>query len=319
MNILILYFSGTGNTELISKELSQRFELKGYNVELVSLEDEEKIRNLELKDKIVGFGFPVYKFTYPDIFNKYLEIINKKAQNNNCFLFSTFARFNADSFSELMRKLDKKSFYIIAAEGFKSPSCGISARKDETDFEYKSVMFFEDNIHLKLDSFVDKIIWQLSAPKSKKAFMYNPLSGLKLKIIEDIEKTKYPKLQIDRAKCSLCFLCVKKCPENNFLTQGNHVDIIDDKNCLHCLRCMNHCPSNSISFGRLTIGENRYTLKKRNELFERAISGYKEKYWQNFNTICTEWRKKTIKYWWQNRKDTEGKKNMQEHINHCES
>lgn len=305
MEIIIIYFSGTGNTELISKEISQRFKNKVNSVELVSIENNNELMNLDFKNKIIGFGFPVYKFTFPDIFLNFFDIINSKAEDNSCFLFSTYARFTAESFYEFSKKLNKKKFHIIAEESFKSPSCGISARKQENDFEYESVMYFEDDIHMKLDSFVEKIINFSSERDVKIKHKHNPLNFLRLKIVEDIERTKYPRLQIDREACIACGLCARKCPDNNLILKEKHIEIVDNQNCLHCLRCMNHCPSNAIIFGKLSIGENRYTLKKRNELFQRAASGHREKYWQDFEEIRMEWRKKTIKYWRKHRKNPE--------------
>jgi len=65
---------------------------------------------------------------------------------------------------------------------------------------------------------------------------------------------------------------------------------------------MNHCPSNAVKFGKLTEGNNQYTLQKRNLLFERAAAGYKEKYWKDFNAIKRLWRKETIQYFLRFRK-----------------
>lgn len=305
MKIMIVYFSGTGNTELISKKIGEEFENKRHSVELVSLEDEYQLMNIDFSDKIIGFGFPVYKFTFPDLFLKYFKMINEKGQNNPCFLFSTYARFTAESFYEFAKRLDKKRFKLIAEKSFKSPSCGIAARKGEKDFEYESVMYFEDDIHLKIESFVKDIIYLSGKRNFSVKHSHNPLSTLRLKIVKDIERTKYPKLQIDTEVCSVCGLCAKKCPDNNLINRETHIEIADESHCLHCLRCMNHCQSNAIVFGKLSIGDNRYTLHKRNELYKKAASGYREKYWPDFEKIRIAWRKNTIKYWWSHRKNPE--------------
>jgi len=73
---------------------------------------------------------------------------NALAEKNQYFLYSTYARFTAESFYKFSRRLKKNKFHLIAEESFKSPSCGLCARKPETDFEYESVMFFEDDIHI---------------------------------------------------------------------------------------------------------------------------------------------------------------------------
>lgn len=305
MQFIIFYFSGTGNTEIISEEIKKRLEIKNHNVELISIEDTVKIENVSLKNKIIGFGFPVYKFSYPDIFNNVLPIINRLGQNNKYFQFSTYARFTAESFYEFSKQLEKNTFNLITEESFKSPSCGISARKPESDFEYESVMFFEDDIHIKLDAFVDRILSSIHTNSVKITHKHTVFSKAKLKLVKDIERTKYPKMQIDKNVCSGCGLCARKCPDQNLVMMENHIKIHDEYTCLHCLRCMNHCPANAIIFGKLTVGENRYTLQLRNQLFKKAVSGYKEKYWKIFEEIRTQWRKNTLKYWWKHRKRPE--------------
>ena len=166
-------------------------------------------------------------------------------------------------------------------------------------------MFFEDNITDKLDQFTNEII-DNSFKYQNKDFRIkhrgNFLDSLRLKIVKDIERTKYPKLEIDRKKCNVCGLCAKNCPESNLIKMNDNIKIVDDFACLHCLRCMHHCPQFAISFGKLTEGPNRYTIKVKDKLFEKASNGFKEIYWQDFYKIRSKWRRVTIKYWLKHRK-----------------
>ena len=298
MEILILYFSGTGNSKLISQEIRKRLMQAGHSVELLSIEDTEKLEKASFENKVIGFGFPVYKFTYPDIFNKLFPLLNEKAHQNPVFLACTYARFTANVFYDFSKKLDRRKFRLVAASSFKSPSNGISARLPEDAYDYQTVMFFEDEIAQKLDAFTAKILHNLEQGED---FRLSPkhdlISPLRLQIVKDIERTKYPKLQIDHAVCEGCGLCAAQCPDDNLKKIDGQIFVIDQYHCLHCLRCMNHCPQNAISFGKLTQGENRYTLKIRNELYKKAANGHKEPYWADFYQIRSKWRRKTIQYW----------------------
>ncbi|MCK5050260.1 MAG: EFR1 family ferrodoxin [Candidatus Cloacimonetes bacterium] len=305
MEFVLLYFSGTGNTKLISEEIQKRLEKDHHKVDLISIESLDKIKKLDLKNKIVGIGFPVYKFTYPHIMENIFPIFKGKKEVTPFFLYCSYTRFEADSLHNFAQKLEKMAFRLIAKESFKSPSNGIASMKSSDSYEYSSVMFFEDNITDKLDQFTNEII-DNSFKYQNKDFRIkhrgNFLDSLRLKIVKDIERTKYPKLEIDREKCNVCGLCAKNCPESNLIKMNDNIKIVDDFACLHCLRCMHHCPQFAISFGKLTEGPNRYTIKVKDKLFEKASNGFKEIYWQDFYKIRSKWRRVTIKYWLKHRK-----------------
>ncbi len=301
MDCVIFYFSGTGNTELIAQKIKEKLDGLGNRAELVSIENINDYNKKIDTNTVIGFGFPVYKFSYPDIFDKAIIKIKNLSANNKYFLFSTYARFDAQAFYDFEKMVGKKDYNLIAQKSFKAPSCGISARKDENSFEYKSVMFFEDDIENKIEKYCDEIIAAYSENnkiKNKRMF----LGGFKKRIVKDIEITKYPTLTIDQKRCTQCGLCVKKCPEKNLTRLEKTIKVNDSRECLHCLRCMNHCPSNAIDFGMLTKGENRYTLKKRDSLFKKSADGYKEIFWREFPSIVRKWRMDTIKYWIKNKR-----------------
>ncbi|GEM_PF-1275595 len=305
MKFVIFYFSGTGNTKLIGSEIKSILEERGHLVEFISIEDTKRVEKTSLEGKIIGFGYPVYKFTYPSIFDYILDYLNQGGHRYNYFQYSTYARFPSDSAYDFSKRIDSNLTHQLTSKSFKCPSCGISARKAKDDYEYKTVMFFENDIRAKISDFVDEILTERTRQYKQKEIKHRYLSGLKLSIVGKIEKTKYPKLQIDTNKCVQCGLCVLKCPESNLKEAVNFIEVIDDKNCLHCLRCMNHCPSNAIRFGKLSEGENRYTLKLRDELYHKATSGYFEEYWDDFDRVIAVWRRHTMSYWLKHRRNPE--------------
>lgn len=305
MEFAILFFSGTGNTELIAKEIQRRLEHKGYVADVVNLEDKERLERISFENKIIGIGYPIYKYSYPEILNELFPVLERIGNQQRYFQFATYARFEGYALKEFSGRLHKIGHQLIAEGLFKAPSCGIEARKDESGYDWESVMFFENDINHKLDALVEEIL--LAQVKSTKSEIMNqsPLKRIVKAVVKGVERTNYPKLQIDRDKCTVCGLCALKCPDHNLVNGGTHIEINNQYECLHCLRCINHCPANAIIFGKLTKGYNRYTLETRNRLFEKAASGHHEKYWDNYDEIRMEWRKTTLKYWRQHRKNPE--------------
>jgi NAD-dependent dihydropyrimidine dehydrogenase PreA subunit/flavodoxin len=305
MEFVILYFSGTGNTELIATEIQQRLIHKGYVADIVSIEDIEKLKQISFEDKIIGFGYPIYKYSYPDIFIELFPFLESIGESQQYFQFATYARFTGYALNDFSKRLQKIGYRLLAEGCFKSPSCGMEARKEESGFDWKTVMFFENDIHVKLDAFVNGIIHaQVKSSKSECTFRFPPKRIVRA-VVKDVEKTNYPKLQIDKAKCTVCGLCAKKCPDHNLVKEKDHISILDQYECLHCLRCMNRCSANAIFFGARTKGDNRYTLETRNRLYEKATSGYHENYWDVFRETVLAWRKNTLKYWRKHRNKPE--------------
>jgi len=71
LKILILYFSGTGNTKFIGCRLARSLTRKGFSVKTASTETFEP-RAVERYDYLV-FGFPVYGWDIPGFLKSYIS------------------------------------------------------------------------------------------------------------------------------------------------------------------------------------------------------------------------------------------------------
>lgn len=70
MKILVLYFSGTGNTEYVARYIREHFDKEDYKVTLMPIEE---LKKETVKDyDVLGFGFPVYACDLPDFIRDYL-------------------------------------------------------------------------------------------------------------------------------------------------------------------------------------------------------------------------------------------------------
>lgn len=220
---IIIYFSGTGNTQLISKEIQQGLIEKGHIVDIVNIEDKEKLKSISFQNKILGFGYPIYKYSYPDIFKELLVFLNDIGNHQQYFQFATYARFPGYALRDFSKAMSKMGYELIAESCFKAPSCGIEARKDQSSLDWESVMFFENDIHNTINGFIDDIQLAQTMPKNSQDRFQNPLSSIVKSVVKDVEKTNYPKLQIDKMKCRVCGLCAKECPDNNLLMDNGSI------------------------------------------------------------------------------------------------
>lgn len=283
MKVFLIYFSATGNTELITSEIAVRF--KGYasQIETVSVEglgENERQFNFKLRTAdLLGFGFPVYKLSYPEIMNRLTPFLeNLKPEGKPFFVYSTYCRFVSDSLHRMARAVEAASGFTgpVYMQAFKCPSNGIASLTEADSKSYTEVMYFEPGIGRKLDIFVNGVISGLEKYLADGAALKHRGSRFALRresLAGRIEQCRYPKLSIDVETCVVCGLCARRCPDGNLQLsreENKRIIIKDDTGCLHCLRCLHICPKNSITFGPLVQGPMRYTPKIRKALFAEA-------------------------------------------------
>lgn len=232
-NIDFYYFSGTGNTFLVVKQMCDVFTEKGINVNLYKIEKSNP-RNINL-DHIIGLAFPVACFTtYPLVWD-FIKLF-PKANGTKVFMVDTLAGISFAVVGPLKRVLKNKGYLTIGAKEIKMPCNFLMVESDnknnkrirkglekakeyaieiiEGRSEWSRVPILSDINYL---FFANKFTWKTN----QKLF----------------------KIEAQNAKCTRCGLCVKLCPVNN-------IDIIEypihkDK-CQTCMRCISFCPSTAI-------------------------------------------------------------------------
>lgn len=63
-------------------------------------------------------------------------------------------------------------------------------------------------------------------------------------------------VQIDKAKCTDCKLCEKKCPYHIGITSFNNT--VENVDCMLCCECVENCPSKALHIGITTKGSPNY-------------------------------------------------------------
>ena len=125
--IVIIYFSATGNTLMVVKRVEEIFKKHGLKITIVNSENINEIENLKLNNKILGVAFPVYGFSYPnEIIDKVLNVLPKTSEMIPAFLLSTYCIDNKIANKHLSLFLINHGFIPIYQGGFKCPSAGFA-------------------------------------------------------------------------------------------------------------------------------------------------------------------------------------------------
>ena len=130
--IKLYYFSGTGNTLRIAKELVRQFEIQGYISELINM-TEIQPTEVEL-DCIIGLAFPVATQSTNHLVWDFIMGL-PISKNTKVFMVDTMEAFSGGVVGPLKKVLQKKGYECIGAKEFKMSSSMLMSEKRK-----KSVM-----------------------------------------------------------------------------------------------------------------------------------------------------------------------------------
>ena len=255
--ISIVYFSGTGNTEAITRLIAGEFK-KQHKVEVIKVEDilKRKVIFDPLRYDLIGLGFPVYGFNAPE---NMFELVDSLAgiQGREFFIYSTCAG----------------PFYLndIAAAGLK-----LRLRKKGAAVVYEKQFYMPANIGIKYPDELTKQLYNAASVHAR--YMVDDMAGGIRKVREDgffpvllrrffliWEKLAWPQVAADfwaRKTCDLCLKCVRSCPRDNIFVKNDRIRF--RFRCLACYRCVYGCPANAITgrFFKFAILKEGYNLRR---------------------------------------------------------
>lgn len=263
MKVLILYFSGTGNTKFIAEKVNLRLEEKGYQSDCASV---ELFRPGEVSSyDLLVFGFPVYGYDMPDFLKSYVKKTTLPSSNAAIIYYT--AGYNGGNALRRAAEIFRRQGYLVAGSAqFSMPGNDglLITNKDSkaarralnTDYDNledlnNTVSGIADRIdHLSEGNITEQ---EVKLPPRKLTYiLLTPVMKLAFKLFE---KTLVDKFRADES-CVNCGLCEEICPTKNIVTVDGELQFKD--NCHLCLRCIHQCPAEAIQITSYTEGKFRY-------------------------------------------------------------
>lgn len=254
--ILIYFFSGTGNTEIIAQLFREEFTKKGCEVSICAIEKTTKsctFTNINSYD-IIGFGHPVHAFGAPAIFHQFIKRLPLN-ENKRAFYFKTAGDpiFNGGSNHLVRKNLSSRGYKIFNESLLVMPSNVLIQYNEEL------VKQLYNTAIKKIVITVDQIL-SYHTTLQKDNLLVRLFSNLFNKS-ETIGAKYFGKYLYALNNCSQCQLCIKHCPTNNI----NYIDgkVEFGKECTFCMRCVYICPEKAIKnkYMNFVIIKNRYNIK----------------------------------------------------------
>lgn len=247
MKNVIFYFSGTGNSLQVAKDIAEKigecevFNLAKYNT------------GNEITAERVGIVFPVYFWGIPNVIARFLSEI-KLTGNPYIFAVATCGGVIGASLVQVDDLLKDNNYKLHSGFMIKMPENYIV--KYNADSKKKQQKRFCDE-ELKVSAISKVVINKKEQPVEKSKYLVDTLFGKK---VNHAAAKDFPTQDIHFSindTCTGCGKCEKICSVGNISMENrkptwNH-------HCEFCLGCLQNCPVEAINYENKTQKRTRYT------------------------------------------------------------
>lgn len=235
--MVMIYFSGTGNSRFIAELFSKNIKCKCH-----SIEENIDFSQLISSEEIIGFCYPVYGSRVPRIMREFSIEYRENLKNKKIIIFCTQYIFSGDGARAFIDIFPKNYFIVIYAEHFIMPNnvCNLFLLPVPNEDKIGKYIKRANNKMLDICDNINRGIIRRRG--------FNILSrvlGLFQGVfMPPIERKALNSVFINN-DCIKCDICVSVCPMKNLEYQNNK--ITQKSNCTICYRCINKCPQKAIS------------------------------------------------------------------------
>ena len=248
---MILYFSGTGNSEYLAKKL--RNILDDQVIDLFSYIKEGKTQTFSSERPFVLVS-PTYSWRVPRFLTEYLLTCTFKG-NKDFYLVINYGGSCGNAYKYIKEDIEKIGLNFRGLYGVRMPENYLMLFDlDSNDVNKKIVQ----EARAEIDMIGSFIINKEEFPKKKVNFIGKFQSAVINPIFFKFI-TKDKKFYATD-KCISCGLCEKVCVLNNISYEDGKP--IWNGTCTHCAACISKCPVAAIEYGKKTQGKERYLLSK---------------------------------------------------------
>ena len=248
MATTIYFFTGTGNSLSISKELCNS--IKDCELNPIS-----KIWNQEnhvTSSEKVGFIFPLYYWGLPLIIKEFTQKVNF---DNSSYIFAVVTaggEVEGIPFIQLDQILKGKSKRLNASFFITMPSNYIIGGDQGTEEEHREKLLNAKKLIPDIAEIINKSEDHFEISTSeRKAKTIEKMNAKFHSRVKESDKFFYAD-----ENCTGCGICENVCSLNNIVMKDSIPKWLH--NCQQCLACINYCPENSIQYGDATLGKRRY-------------------------------------------------------------
>ena len=244
---MILYFSGTGNSNYVAKRIAD-----ARGDALVNLNDRIKASDTSLVEtgERVIIVTPTYAWRIPRVVRDWLRKTELRGAKQVWFVMTCGSEIgNADKYNREL--CTEKRLSCMGTAQIVMPENYIAMfSAPQADEAREIVAKTEPNIDCVIASIQSNQPFAPTRNNLYDRFMSGPVNLIFYKFC-----VKADAFTVSDT-CIGCGQCAKRCPMNNVtLKDGKPVW---GKACTHCMACICYCPVSAIEYGKKSVGQPRY-------------------------------------------------------------
>ncbi|MDY6437261.1 MAG: EFR1 family ferrodoxin [Bacteroidales bacterium] len=253
---MIFYFSGTGNTRWVARQMA---EITGEKLFFIPEELNGGMQYHLEEGERIGFCFPIHGWQPPHIVRDFIFSMNiDNAEGHYCYCLCTCGDSIGLGMNVLQRYLSKKALHADAMVTIQMPESYVALPGMYTDTPEKEKLKI-DNATLKIKEISPKILNRESFEDIKKGPIPWTLTHIVGAFFNGKMITDKP-FRVDAEKCVHCGACADNCPTKNVVLEDG-LPKWKHERCTACLACYHHCPVHAINYGSVTKKRGQYYFK----------------------------------------------------------
>ena len=244
---MILYFSGTGNSNYVAKRIAD-----ALGDALVNLNDRIKASDTSLVEtgERVIIVTPTYAWRIPRVVRDWLRKTELRGAKQVWFVMTCGSEIgNADKYNREL--CTEKGLSCMGTAQIVMPENYIAMFNAPQAEQARRIVE-------QAEPALQKVLAQLRAGQEFSPlrdtlydrFMSGPVNPIFYKFFVKA------KAFTASSSCISCGQCVKRCPMNNVAIKDGKP--VWGKNCTHCMACICYCPKEAIEYGKRSVGQPRY-------------------------------------------------------------
>ncbi|MCL2045803.1 MAG: EFR1 family ferrodoxin [Oscillospiraceae bacterium] len=241
MNTTIFYFSGTGNSLFVAKNIASRMEVCTVHSIASSVPTEQ----IGGKDEKIGFVFPSYYGNLPRIVRRFISELNIHPDTSLFGVVTMGAPMGMGNGCAVALE------QALADKGLKLRYCNGITMPRNYILKYNPLSANDaKKYNRRANKRIESIVGEILADKS----MIHKSSISSDYLYKNIEALDHDFFVDER--CTGCGICEKICPVSNIKIVSNRPEW--KHRCEHCVACISWCPEAAIQYGEKTKKRRRY-------------------------------------------------------------